>query len=84
MHLWRARDLGEKLCNSAAHAQPNSFRTNATKLIKLIKLTASNSSHFPCFSITSCFVVSSLPYFVCLRFLSLFADVIFVDLSSEV
>ena len=27
VHLWRARDVGEKLCNSAAHAQPNSFRT---------------------------------------------------------
>ena len=87
VHLWRDRDLGEQLCNSAAHAWLNDFHKNATKLIKLLswsswsswsssQFTLSIFFHHKLFQV--CFTL-----FAC-DFLSLVADVIFVDLSSEV
>ena len=65
--------MGEQLCNSAAHARPNAFPQNATKLIKL---TVSHSSHFPSQT------VLSLPHVV--PVLCLVANVFLVDLSNEV
>ena len=74
MHLWRGRDLGEQLCNSPAHARPNEFPKNATRLIKLTHVHT--FFHHKIFSVCL--------YMLFVIFLSLVADVIVVDLSSEV